>query len=529
MARAHFNAFLLTLLIAACHQENVPAMVMRPTVSLAPAHMVAIGSVSDRYQSYNVEMIEVTGGRFWRPYASGPDGAGRADAGRPADAPPGMDPELYEYRPPIDLASPRLRMLAAALGPAYVRVSGTWANATHFATSSAAPGTSPAGFKGVLSQQRWKDVIEFARAVDAEIVTSLAISAGTRDAAGAWTADEAARLFAYTKAVGGRIAAAELMNEPNLAAMGGAPEGYDSAAYGRDFRAFCAFARRTDRRMLIVGPGSTGETTDDGSPAGPGMIKTLDMLRHCGPGLDVLSYHHYGALSRRCAAKGLQTSSEEALSEAWLGRTEGTFAFYREARDRFEPGKPIWNTETADAACGGNPWAGTFLDTFRYLDQLGRLAKVGVSVVIHNTLAASDYGLVDEQTLTPRPNYWGALLFRKLMGRTVLDAGVPIREGLHVYAHCLRGVASGVALLVINNDKTHAHTIALPIAAERYSLTAGELQSRTARLNGQALALGPNGGLPALEGVRVPAGQHALLPASITFFAMPLAGNEACK
>jgi hypothetical protein len=70
-----------------------------------------------------------------------------------------------------------------------------------------------------------------------------------------------------------------------------------------------------------------------------------------------------------------QTTPEAALSETWLASTDQTLAFYRQLRDDFEPGKPIWLTETADAACGGNPWAATFLDTFRYLDQLGRLSS----------------------------------------------------------------------------------------------------------------------------------------------------------
>ena len=100
-----------------------------------------------------------------------------------------------------------------------------------------------------------------------------------------------------------------------------------------------------------------------------------------------------------------------------------TLAFYRKLRDEFEPGKPFWNTETADTACGGNRWGRTFIDTFRYLDQLGRLAKQEVHVVAHNTLVASDYGLLDESTLTPRPNYWAALLWRRLMGTTVLRIG----------------------------------------------------------------------------------------------------------
>ena len=121
----------------------------------------------------------------------------------------------------------------------------------------------------------------------------------------------------------------------------------------------------------------------------------------------------------------------------------------------------MWLTETAEAACGGNPWASTFLDTFRYLDQLGRLAKAGVQMVAHNTLAASDYGLLDEKTLRPRPNYWAALLWRRLMGTIVLDAVV--HHGTHLYAHCRRGMRGAVTLLAINTDRTNAATLRLPV------------------------------------------------------------------
>ena len=38
---------------------------------------------------------------------------------------------------------------------------------------------------------------------------------------------------------------------------------------------------------------------------------------------------------------------------------------------------------------------------------------------MHNTLAASDYALLDDHTYAPRPNYWAALLWRRLMGTTV--------------------------------------------------------------------------------------------------------------
>ncbi|MDB5896915.1 MAG: hypothetical protein JWP41_517, partial [Ramlibacter sp.] len=177
---------------------------------------------------------------------------------------------------------------------------------------------------------------------------------------------------------------------------------------------------------------------------------------------------------------------------------------------------------------GGNPWAGTFLDTFRYLDQLGRLARQEVDVVLHNTLVASDYGLLDENTFAPKPNYWAALLWRNLMGTNVLDSGVPIAAGLHVYAHCLRGVPSGVALLVINTDRNNARTLNVPAAAMRYTLRSNELQGTRVELNGKVLALGQGDALPALTGSPAPAGE-LFAPTTITFLALANAGNRACR
>jgi heparanase len=501
-----------------------------------PSSMARVGTIDERFQSYNVEMLEVTGGKFWKPY--GPELAALLRQPPPAaapsggDTPAGMNPALYQYRPPIDLTNRRLRKLASALGPAYVRVSGTWANTTYFPASDQAPATPPAGFMGVLARPQWKGLIDFANAVDAQIVTSFANGAGTRDAAGGWTPEQARRWIEYTRSAGSRIAAAEFMNEPTLAAMGGAPASYDASAYGRDFRRFLAFARQAAPQMLILGPGSVGETTGEWGVAygDAPVLKTRDLLAASGPGIDAFSYHHYGATSMRCAAMGKQTTAAEALSEQWLRRTDQTLAFYRRLRDEFAPGKPFWNTETADAACGGNPWAGSFLDTFRYLDQLGRLAKQDVKVVAHNTLVASDYGLLNDKTLEPKPMYWGALLWRTLMGTTVLESGIPIRDGLHVYAHCLRGLPGGVALLVINNDRTMPRTLALPGPALRYSLNAvAELQGTRVRLNNDELRLGVDDTLPQLIGAATPTGDLTFAPTTITFLALPHAQNEACR
>src|SRR5271154_789895 len=267
------QSILLTMLAAAV---TVPVSLAATPVTLDPAKMPKIGSVSERYQSFNVEMIEVTGGRFWAPYKTSAD-----TAPVPADSklatPAGMDPSMYRYRPPLDLANPRLRKLAAALGPAYMRVSGTWANSTYFQDSDEpAPDTPPPGFGGVLTRKEWKGVVDFSHAVDAEIVTSFAISPGVRDANGVWTPVEAKKFLAYTDSIGGKIAAAEMFNEPTFAGLGGAPKGYDAAMYGKDFRVFDAFVKQAAPEMIVLGPGSIGEAGSLGPP-GMNLLRSEDM------------------------------------------------------------------------------------------------------------------------------------------------------------------------------------------------------------------------------------------------------------
>ncbi|MES5481625.1 hypothetical protein QMZ05_02635 [Bradyrhizobium sp. INPA03-11B] len=467
--------------------------------TLDVAAMPRVATIDPRFQSYNIEMVEVTGGRFWRPYA-----AAGADA----------TTERFAPRPPIDLRDGRLRSLAAALAPAYLRVAGTWANSTFFADSDPPPSTPPAGFSGVLTRQQWRDVIDFSHVVDAPIVTSFAISAGTRDAAGRWTSEQAQLLLSFTRSAGGQIAAAEFMNEPDLPAIGGAPDRYDARAYGRDFATFRAFMKDTAPDVTILGPGTIGSGAD-----------ARARFAVSAAGINVVSYHHYGALSARC---GGDRTLRQALSDDWLARTGKTLAFYRALRDRLASGKPIWLTETAESACGGNRWAATFTDTFRYLDQLGRLAKAGVQVVMHNTLAASDYGLLDERTHLPRPNYWAALLWRRLMGTTVLDAGISGQPGFHVYAHCARDIPGGIALLVVNNDRRLHHKLTLPAASQRYTLAGTTPADRTVQLNGRTLALESSGRIPALAGDATAAGTIVFAPATITFLTIANAGNSNC-
>src|SRR3569833_941186 len=113
-------------------------------------------------------------------------------------------------------------------------------------------------------------------------------------------------------------------------------------------------------------------------------------------------------------------TEERALTPEWRDGTDTAEHFYAQLRDRYMPGKAMWLDETAEAACGGDVIAAQFVDVFRFLNQLGSLAQKGVKVVMHNTLAASDYVLLDESTLEPRPDYWAGVLWKRMMGFLVL-------------------------------------------------------------------------------------------------------------
>lgn len=222
-------------------------------IKVNPKTMKYLGTVDERYQSYNIEMAEVIGGNFWTPYPKNDLNKNKtitahADVNSEKD---GADTSMFQAIPPIDLSDTRLRKLAAALGPIYLRVSGGWANSVFFQDKGT---TIPKGFNGLLTRAQWKGVIDFSKAVDAKLVTSFAISGGVRDSKGIWTPKEAKKIVDYTKSIGGVITAAELFNEPTIAETGGAPAGYNAQTFAKDIAAFRAFAKKSLPSMLILGP-----------------------------------------------------------------------------------------------------------------------------------------------------------------------------------------------------------------------------------------------------------------------------------
>lgn len=488
-------------------------------VPISTGTLPLVREIDERFQSFQIGFSHLTGGETWKSYDDLPKNA----------ASTGGFAAIREARAPTDLANPKLRSLTAALAPLYVRFSGTTANSVYFHDSDAPPPASaPEGFTVLLTRQAWKGAVDFAKAVDAKIVTSFTNSEGVRDASHLWTPRMAAPWLAYTRSIGGEIYAAELFNEPNAPEPPRILKGHSAEEYARSFAAFSSFMRTTAPSVKLAGPG-TVRMGVGGIPSIEAVTSEMYASAAPKPRFDVISYHYYPALAERCAPPGSPQgiSIDKALSEDWLARPEKELERQKALRDQYAPGAPIWLTETGGAACGGLRWQPAFLDMFRFSDTHARLARQGLDAIFTHALISGSNGIIDEKTLEPNASYWAAVLWRRLMGAKVLDAG-PLQPGLHLYAHCQRKVSGGVTLLAINLESTGT-SLRVDGPAELYALTAPDLQSRTVLLNGQTLTLGEGATLPAMSPMRGTGGEIRLAPTSVNFITLPQARNRACS
>ena len=219
--------------------------------------------------------------------------------------------------------------------------------------------------------------------------------------------------------------------------------------------------------------------------------------------MEVYSYHYYNGISERLASlmPNSHWPAEKAHTEAYLAVAPAMARANVPLRDKYVPGAQMWVTESGDAGGGGNTWASTYLDVLRTLNELGSFATITDGIIFHNTLASSDYGYLKPECFDPRPNFFAVVLWNRLMGTTVYDAGEPIREGAHVYAHSRRDGKAGKAYLVINNSMTEPTQVELPGTVQVYQLTAESSRCAVMQCNGTPLVLGENFQLPSMNPV----------------------------
>jgi heparanase 1 len=483
-----------------------------PADSTAELHIdtsKVVATVDERYLSVAVDTAQVVGGRFWSE-----DGS--------------VEFVGQERIPEYDFSRPRLRALAQELAPAFLRIGGTDADRVIYDMSDNPISEAPEGFEFVLTASQVDGVFDFAKALGYDVMFTLGAGKGTRDAEKAWTPDMARDLLEYISSNEYDVTLWELGNEWDLFFLHGVA--IPPSQVVADFAAARALLAEFYGDFMLGGVSSAywpslGEVTP----------VYLDFLQMGGAALiDVITWHYYPQQSERGGSvvsdpweRGLLLDPERLdIVLKWADE----IADYRDAN---APGKPIWLGETGHAQYGGQPGSSDkYEGTFWWLDQLGALARRGQQVSVRQTLSGSHYGLIDDATLDPRPDYWASVLWRRLMGQSVLDVErTAVDDYVRVYAHCTRERPGAVTALVINLDADKSVRIeanAMTTSGkELYLLTSNALDSGDLELNGTLLR-DDNGVLPALDPKPIGNGPVDVPPRAMAFVVYPDAGASAC-
>ena len=494
------------------------------SISIDTAKLTEVRQRNNLQQSYNIEMTELMGGTFWKPYTP-EQVAGTEEF-----------PTLLSYdeliaansygalmtkMDPINLYEPRIRTCAKALGTVIIRYSGSWATCAYYDFDGHTNGNVPDGFATVLTAEQWRGALDFAKAAGAKILVSLANCYGVhRDGKYEWTPDQAKLLWDFTEAYGMKIDYAEFMNQPDVSADSMLPEGYTMQDFCRDHDLFAKWLKENHPETTLVGLSCSLDVPRIAGimPSGMQFVEYSKlMLGGMEIKPDVFSCHSYTGSSERLASiNGNHFQFSQTLTEEYLGTTMDDLTYYASVRDEFIPNGEVWVTESGDAYGGGDTWASTFVECFRYIDEQCRFAKLTKGVIFHNTFASSAYGFLDIYTHLPRPQYWAALLFNQLAGTTVYETGEPLREGVHLYAFSRADGKQGACYIYLNNSQTDAITLNVP-KCTRYTLSSDRLRSEKIFLNGKELKMVDDNTMPELNGQDITAGELTLAPCTITY------------
>ncbi|KAG5062820.1 hypothetical protein JHK85_004003 [Glycine max] len=104
--------------------------------------------------------------------------------------------------------------------------------------------------------------------------------------------------------------------------------------------------------------------------------------------------------------------------------------------------------------------SGAEISPLRYLDQLGMTSTFNHKVYCRQALVGGNYGLLDTTTFIPNPDYYGALLWHRLMGSKVLSVSHEGSPYLRAYVHCSKK-ESGITVLLINMSNSTTFEVSL--------------------------------------------------------------------
>jgi len=515
-----------------------------PTPTLDPFHLTkpnrtteltispskAIQQVSDKFLSFSVDSTLLTGGYWWSTSNSLSLKARRDKIN------------------PYDFMQIKLINLAKNLSPAYFRIGGTEADKTYYDVKKEYTDTPPANYSYLLTKTQWDQINTFAKNASLSLMFTLNAGSSTRDTNGNWTVDNAKNLLEYSEGKNYSIPVWELGHEINAYGMNSITSTGNSvsaAQYALDIKAAKTLIDEYYSSSLLAGPSSiyypsVGEIY-------PVLNRTVnimdDFLKEIKNDIDIVSWHYYPTQSDSCVLTTRKTKQDYFTFTSINTIFDEALEFLtgiQTVKTEYSPDSKMWLTETGSALCGGQDGiSNKFVTGFWWLDMLGSMAKNGQEVVIRDSLVGGENSLIDSVTLKPRPDYWNSIMWKKFMGKKVLNVDVPSTDTLlRSYAQCTPTTypsykKGSITVLAINTSDKSVRLTFNGITStdkEAYRIRTNYLLGENVLLNdNKVLALDENNALPDIEPQYIDEDYVDLLGQSYAFVVFPNANASVCK
>jgi len=389
-----------------------------------------IANIDETYLSFAIDTSYMLGGWWWgdRHVRFNPTiGANRID--------------------PADLSHAQLIRYAKALGPSILRVGGTEADTVWYDIDHSRK--KPNGCRLTLTKKRWEEILTFAEAIDARILFTLNAAKHVHTAS----------LIQYTRNRTDRIAAWEFGNEVNAYPVTHIHR-LRRLQYIRDLAVLrTTLNEHGDGKIAAFGSIIWPVIGEPFSYLKKPLSQTEQLLMNAAHP-DIITWHYYPQQSTRCPMRTCRASAQTLLSPKTFIRASHYAEQIHTWTQKYAHAD-VWLGETGPALCGGEPGLSqSFFSSLWWLIHLGEMAKHHQSCIIRQTLIGSDYGLIDDNTMQPNPDYWTSLLWKRLMGQEVLDVQIDGPEELRVYGH--RNPKTGQrCFLLINTHPTQPFSVHL--------------------------------------------------------------------
>jgi heparanase 1 len=481
---------------------------------------VIIADVDERYLSFAIDASQVSGGHWWSRTAEIEGGLGKTRTHK------------------FDFSRPRLHLLAKELAPAYLRIGGSESDVLYYDMGDDPLQKPPEPYDLVFTRKMWDDIHTFAQEVGYTVFFTVNAGPGTRDDKKDWKVENTTKLLEYTREKNYQVPVWELGNEINVFWFQyGDHNRITGKQYAKDFARFKQLVKSYFPKASVAGPSSFYWPLM-GEPLGFRYGVFEDFMKNAGAIVDIVTWHFYPQQSRRCGFALRRAKPNLLLNPSYLDEVKKWAEINEKGRNKFAPEAQVWFGEVGNAQCGGEPGvSNTYVGSLWWLDLLGLIAQRGQKVIIRQTLCDSHYALIDDATLKPNPDYWGSVLWKRLMDARVFRV-TSSRDNAYVrgYAHCLKDKCGSIVVLLLNISETQKADIIIDgidnlDAALVYEMSAPDLYGKEILLNGKTLQL-KDDTFPDLSGksLKLEHGQIITLqPATYAFIEFPDASAPACQ